>query len=454
MKRNIKRVLVLILAGILLMGCVSCTPNPDGPSLESPESSSEIPASTPESTPESIPESTPESTPESSEPTVTEPPQPDEVMINGAALSEYLIVCNREDVVFIGLAEALAEAIERITGTRPEIKADFLSKDSDKEIICGFNKRVDGELLERVSQLSTEEYLVRAEGDLIYLGGRSGSYSAVVAATNEFVKIITEAETTGKRAVSLDGEKRPLNAGRYTVMSYNDGGNAVTKVKQISQIVKQYKPDLIGFQEFQKLHYTQYYKNVLPEYDVVYYESDGTTYNSQPIFYLKDKFELIDSGRQWLSDTPDVAYSKYDKSDYIRSYTYAVLKDKETGLEFVMVNTHIDYVSAAISLQVAKLLELTERFGDIPMFYTGDFNMTSAHNGYSLMTEAGYYPTYMTADRPLISPTMVGGSSTIGFCFADITKITCNSYKVINDHTYSKTASDHYPIFSDISIIG
>lgn len=80
--------------------------------------------------------------------------------------------------------------------------------------------------------------------------------------------------------------------------------------------------------------------------------------------------------------------------------------------------------------------------------------MTSSHNGYSLMTEAGYLPSYLTAKDPKITPTMVGGKSTIDFCFADITRIACNSYKVINDHTYSNTASDHYPIFSDISIIG
>lgn len=448
MSRNINRILIIILAGILLMGCVSCTPNPEGPISETPES-------TPESTPEITPESSPIETPESSDPPETEPPQPDEVTLNGIALSEYSIVCNSTDSALLKLADKLADSIEKVAGKRPEVKVDFTAHDSEKEILCGFNKRVDGELIESIGQLSAEEYLVRSECDFIYLGGRSDSYPAVVAAVNEFARIITDAEETGKRAVSLDGGKKAVNElGRYTVMSYNDGGNAVTSIKQIAKIVKDYKPDLIGFQEFQQIHYTSYYKNTLSEYDVIYYESDGTTYNSQPIFYLKDKFELIDSGRQWLSDTPDVPYSKYDKSDYIRSYTYAVLKDKETGLEFVMVNTHIDYVSAAISLQVAKLLELTERFGDMPMFYTGDFNMTSSHDGYGLMSEAGYLPTYLTAKGAKVTPTMVGGKYTIDFCFADISKITCNAYRVINNHAHSNTASDHYPIFSDISIIG
>lgn len=453
MRNNIKRILLLILSAILLMGCVSCVPTPEGPILESPESSSELPESTPESD-EETPAATPEETPEETPPE-TEQPQPDEVTVNGTALSEFCIIYNSTDPVYLRLANILADSIEEIVGKRPELKVDFTSQGSAKEIVCGFNKRVKNELLESTEQLSKGEYLLRTNEDLLYLGGKEGDYSAAVAAISEFMSIITEAEASGKRAVSLDGEKKTVNElGRYTVMSYNDGGNSVTKVRQIAEIVKEYKPDLLGFQEFQKSHYEMFYKKELSEYDMIYYESDGTTYNSQPIFYLKDKFEVLESGRKWLSDTPDDRFTKYEESAYIRSFTYAVMKDKETGLEFVMVNTHIDYTAAAISKQISKLLELTEKFGHLPMFYTGDFNMTSSNNGYSLMNNAGYLPTYLTAKDAKITPTMVGGTSVIDFCFADISKIVCNSYKVISDHEYSKTASDHYPIFSDISIIG
>ena len=129
-----------------------------------------------------------------------------------------------------------------------------------------------------------------------------------------------------------------------------------------------------------------------------------------------------------------------------------VLESKETGARFVHVNTHIDYVSEATSKQVSKLLELTAGFSYMPMFYTADWNMYPGSKGYNLMQNAGYMDSRNMAAELKDGPTMSAGG-TIDFCFTSVLSTSVDYYKVINDHEYSSSASDHYPIVIDMKII-
>ena len=200
-------------------------------------------------------------------------------------------------------------------------------------------------------------------------------------------------------------------------------------------------PDFICFQETQTLH-GKSYKGKLGEYDYVLYDNDGTTYNSQPVFWKKDKFECLDSGIKWLSDTPDVR-SKYEDSDYTRSFTYAILKDKTTGEEMVIISTHTDYTVTAVPKQTARLVELVEELAlrTRPVLILGDFNMRDNSTAYQNMSNACFIDAgrYLSAANP----------ATIDFIFVDVTKVVPTDYKVINDHELSKQASDHDPVYAE-----
>ena len=235
-------------------------------------------------------------------------------------------------------------------------------------------------------------------------------------------------------------------------MTYNDGDNATTKVDQITAIIKDYTPDLFGLQEVQAIHAPKY-AEALGVYDYVYFDNDGTTYNSQPIYYKRDKFELLASGIKWISDTPNVR-SKYEISAYTRSFTYVYLKDKETKDQFLMVNTHIDYVDAANQVQVARIIELTrEMYPDTPIFYIADWNMNNTQRGYAVMEEMGMKATEEFLPDADKKGTMVGSEWAIDFCFVDTKYWKGTDYKVITDHQYSETASDHYPVITEIERI-
>ena len=207
-------------------------------------------------------------------------------------------------------------------------------------------------------------------------------------------------------------------------------------------IVKEYMPDIVGFQETQTAHATAY-KSKLGAYDYVLYDNDGTTFNSQPIFWKKDMFELVDSGIQWLTNTPD-RRSKIEESDYIRSYTFAILKDKTTGQQIVVINTHIDYTAAANKVQMEKLAELTARFRDLPMIFLGDFNMRDNSVGYSTM----YNECFIDSGRYLKASKLAA----IDFIFVDITRIVPVSYKMIDDHEMSGQASDHNAVYTEFLV--
>ena len=242
--------------------------------------------------------------------------------------------------------------------------------------------------------------------------------------------------------------------GKYSIMSYNDGDNKTTKADQIVAILRDCDPDIFGLQEVQAIHAPKYAKD-LGVYDYVYFDNDGTTYNSQPIYYKRDKFELLASGIKWISDTPNFR-SKYEISDYTRSFTYAYLKDKATKEQFLVVNSHIDYVGAANVKQVERIVELSRQlYPDTPVFYIADWNMTPTGAGYAKMLEMGCEPVESYLPDADLCGTCVGEgrTSTIDFCFVDKRYWKGTAYKVIRDHEYSNTASDHYPIYGEIERI-
>lgn len=245
----------------------------------------------------------------------------------------------------------------------------------------------------------------------------------------------------------------------YKVMTFNDAGTAWSKVKEVSAIINDYKPDLVGLQEVAKSHtqiYIPYaneltYKKELPDYTIVYFDKDDDNLDVPALCYLTEKFEFLGSGRKMLSDTPDTLGSKYDDSAYIRCVIWVKLRDKTTGEEFVFANTHIDYNSSATVKQINKLLELMVPIaGDLPIIFTADWNMYRDSAGAKVMNAAGYYTTESATSNKYKPGTMIGSNNAIDFCFVDPDEFKTLDYKVINDHKYSPTASDHYAVYSEI----
>ena len=238
-------------------------------------------------------------------------------------------------------------------------------------------------------------------------------------------------------------------------------GSIKNRSKIVLAILEQYAPDSFGVQEANGKWMKIFEKNLSEKYACVS-QTRGKDKNDETsaVYYLKDKYELIDSDTIWLSDTPDVPYTKHEDSRNIRIATWAVLKNKETGKSYTHINTHLDHISDEARVLQAQVLnnkirELTQ--DGTPLVCTGDFNCDKTTIVYEEMlklcddtriiaenTDDGItYHAYGTKEER--------DDGAIDFAF--VTKGTeAKTYKVIRDTAKGMYPSDHYPVVADIKI--
>ena len=186
---------------------------------------------------------------------------------------------------------------------------------------------------------------------------------------------------------------------KLKVMSFNvqtENGTQVDfdlRAELLRDLMDELQPDSIGMQEvttgwiyrMDTYSFNQSYAGV----------GEGRTPGGEAssIYYRKDKFDLVNSGTFWLSETPDVPGTYLEASLYPRICTWAHLRDKVTGYEYIHINTHLDHLGNSKggkelrTAQVRVILEYIQSFPDVPMVMTGDFNhakTTSAENIYAM----------------------------------------------------------------------
>lgn len=157
---------------------------------------------------------------------------------------------------------------------------------------------------------------------------------------------------------------------------------------RIVRFVKSHKMDVVGMQE---VTYPQleYLLKKLPQYDYVGVgRTDGRTKGEySPVFFRKDKYEVLDRGNFWLSETPDAVGKKGWDAAIERIASWVKLLDKKTGKIFMAVNTHFDHVGVIARKESAKLImrKIQEIVGNNPAVVTGDFNITESDEAYKTM---------------------------------------------------------------------
>ncbi len=108
---------------------------------------------------------------------------------------------------------------------------------------------------------------------------------------------------------------------------------------------------------------------------------------NNPIWYKKAMFDVLDSGKFWFSNTPDVQSGgwEYNRSDKERHCTWAKFKHKPSGKEFFVFNLHLichnHQKNHPDSIKIAKLLlkKVNEIAKDKTVFVMGDFNADDEH---------------------------------------------------------------------------
>ncbi len=142
-------------------------------------------------------------------------------------------------------------------------------------------------------------------------------------------------------------------------------------------MINDQQPDVFGIQEG-LVHQVSFLDSALVDFAYVGEGRDSLIKNNEytAIFYHTGKFDLIRSGTNWLSETPEVSSKGWD-AKYNRIMTWAHLKNKNNNKEFIVLNTHFDHRGAQARVESAKLItqKAAELSGDtLVTFVVGDFN--------------------------------------------------------------------------------
>ncbi len=121
-------------------------------------------------------------------------------------------------------------------------------------------------------------------------------------------------------------------------------------------------------------------KSRLPEYNAIGVgRIDGVDKGEYSvILYKKDRFNEIESGNFWLSETPEVVGSLGWDGACERIATWAILEDISSKKQFFFINTHLDHVGKVARQEGVTLLldRATTLSKGLPIIMTGDFNAT------------------------------------------------------------------------------
>jgi len=175
-----------------------------------------------------------------------------------------------------------------------------------------------------------------------------------------------------------------------TIVTFNirngkadDGPNRWDNRKELaSDLLAEYKADIIGLQEAYGFQFDQISRN-LQDWDAVFTGRDDGRRGGEacPIFYRRDRFERLDWGTFWFSDTPDVPGSRHWGNNYTRICTWVYLRERHTGKTLHIYNLHLDHESQISREKSAQML--IDRIDRQPKkdFYIvlGDFN-SDIHN--------------------------------------------------------------------------
>lgn len=141
--------------------------------------------------------------------------------------------------------------------------------------------------------------------------------------------------------------------------------------------IEEMAPDVMGTQEGV---YPQL-KDIaadLPDYEWIGLGRDGGSRGEfMAIFYRKARFEPIEFDHFWLSDTPHVIASTNWGNTNRRMTTWVRLRERASGREFYVFNTHLDHALRVAREKGARLIrERVQQVNtrNLPVLLLGDFN--------------------------------------------------------------------------------
>lgn len=235
------------------------------------------------------------------------------------------------------------------------------------------------------------------------------------------------------------------------------------RARIVSDLIRERKPDIFGMQEV-LWHQYQWLDSVLTDYNSSGAGRDDGAKKGEmnPVFYRKDKFDLVRTITFWLSATPDVPGSKGWGASLPRIVTWAELVTRDTHEHFFFFNTHFAHDSDSARIMSSGILldEVGKISEGYPFIITGDFNMLPSSSGYTILTGPDdkvsiLRDSYFISEKKPAGPsfTFNGFSDKPGAGRIDYIFVR-NGMRVLTHETVIRKKgdvfiSDHWPVFSE-----
>ncbi len=252
-------------------------------------------------------------------------------------------------------------------------------------------------------------------------------------------------------------------AGTYNIrlQTIADSGNLwVSRAPMVAALIRFHEFDVFGTQEgfYNQLRDIQ---RSLPGFE--FYgagRDDGKEKGeSSAIFYRKDRFNLIDKGDFWLSQTPDQPSKGWDGRCCNRICSWVQLEDKKTGKRFYYFSAHFDHEGTIARLESSKLVlqRMQAICGAEPAIFCGDLNCPQQSEPYLVIVNSEYLSdSYRNANFPYSTNGTfndfgknTGAPEIIDHIFTTDHFIV-SKWGILSDSYYGKYPSDHFPVLTEL----
>ena len=228
----------------------------------------------------------------------------------------------------------------------------------------------------------------------------------------------------------------------------------------VAKVIQTAAPDSFGLQEAH-IAWMNDIISLFPEYGYVGIGREDGKQEGEfaPVFYLKELYEVEDSGTFWLSETPEVPSKGWDAS-WKRICTWAKLKNKRTGQIYVHMNTHLDHLGVVAVKESVRLIKARiAGFVGLPVVCTGDFNINQGTEDYLEMVSGSIADARFLARETdslftfhNFQPETV--QQTIDYIFVTSDSLKPSRFAVMDEKIDGQYYSDHFAVYADMEIIG
>ena len=247
------------------------------------------------------------------------------------------------------------------------------------------------------------------------------------------------------------------------VLSYNlrmdtseDGANAWPHRKDmVNELLRYHEADLIGTQEGFSHQLADITAQGIYAYTGVGRDDGKASGEHSAILYRKDRFQLLQQGNFWLSQTPEKPSYGWD-AKIRRICSWAQFTDRTTGKSFYFFNVHYDHQAPVARQESSRLLlaRIKSIAGNSPVICTGDFNATPSDVPITTLLADGLLKDtrQLTAAAPY-GPigtfqdfsTAADPTERIDYVFVT-SGIRVLTYGVLTDIRHGRYPSDHCPV--------